>query len=85
MAGADASAPVRLETLATPALLVDLARFDRNLERMQAALSRAGGAVLRPHLKTVKSVEAARRIPGPTGGPVAVSTAARSGDIRQRR
>lgn len=62
-----------LETLATPALLVDLERFDRNAARMRSALERAGDAVLRPHLKTVKSVEAARRLL-PDGGPIAVST-----------
>lgn len=62
-----------LETLATPALLVDLGRFDRNAARMRSALARAGDATLRPHLKTVKSVEAARRLL-PQGGPITVST-----------
>jgi D-serine deaminase-like pyridoxal phosphate-dependent protein len=62
-----------LETLATPALLVDLGRFDRNAARMRSVLARAGNAALRPHLKTVKSVEAARRLL-PSGGPITVST-----------
>lgn len=62
-----------LDTLPTPALLVDLARFDRNSERMRSALAGAGDAVLRPHLKTVKSVEATRRLL-PDGGPITVST-----------
>ncbi len=60
--------------LPTPALLVDLAGFDANVARMREALARAGSPVLRPHLKTVKSVPAALRILGGTDGPVTVST-----------
>jgi D-serine deaminase-like pyridoxal phosphate-dependent protein len=40
---------------------------------MRSVLARAGNAALRPHLKTVKSVEAARRLL-PGGGPITVST-----------
>jgi D-serine deaminase-like pyridoxal phosphate-dependent protein len=58
--------------LPTPALLVDLPRFDANVARMRAALA-GTGAQLRPHLKTVKSIPAARRIL-PEGGPITVST-----------
>lgn len=64
-----------LEAIQTPALLLDLARLDRNIERMRSHLARAGdGVVLRPHLKTAKSVEVARRVLGRADGPITVST-----------
>ena len=48
----------RLEDIETPALLVDLDAYERNLDRMAAALE--GSAVrLRPHAKTHKSPEIA--------------------------
>lgn len=50
--------PVEIKT---PALLIDEARFDRNLERMNRQLQRLG-VPLRPHLKTVKNIELARRM-----------------------
>jgi len=43
----------------TPALLVDLDAFERNLDRMQA-MADAAGVDLRPHAKTHKSVDVAR-------------------------
>ncbi|MET3494497.1 DSD1 family PLP-dependent enzyme [Variovorax boronicumulans] len=46
--------------LDTPALLVDLPAMTRNIERM-AAFAKARGIHLRPHVKTHKSVEIARR------------------------
>jgi D-serine deaminase-like pyridoxal phosphate-dependent protein len=63
---------IGLLELDTPTLLVDLPKFDANVTRMRTALARTG-ARHRPHLKTVKSVAAARRIL-PDGGPVTVST-----------
>lgn len=47
-------------TLNTPALVLDLDAFDRNLARMMAHCQSAGLG-LRPHAKTHKSVEIARR------------------------
>ena len=44
--------------LATPALLIERARLDANVAAM-AARARAAGVALRPHIKTVKVVEAA--------------------------
>src|SRR5256886_10021378 len=44
----------------TPALLLDLDRFERNLRRM-AEHARRSGKHLRPHAKTHKSPEIARR------------------------
>jgi 3-hydroxy-D-aspartate aldolase len=46
--------------LCTPALVLDLAAFERNLTAMAAWCDRHGVA-LRPHAKTHKSVEVARR------------------------
>ncbi|WP_426392670.1 DSD1 family PLP-dependent enzyme [Variovorax sp. R-27] len=46
--------------LDTPALLIELPAMTRNIERM-AAFAKARGVNLRPHVKTHKSVEIARR------------------------
>ena len=46
--------------IATPALLVDLDRFESNIHKMQAAVSRSGKQ-LRPHAKAHKCVEISRR------------------------
>ncbi len=50
---------MQLRDLPTPCVLVDRARVERNIERMQAAAN-ARGLRLRPHAKTHKSVEFAR-------------------------
>ncbi len=64
-----------LETIGTPALLLDQTKLDRNIERMRSQLAKAGdGIVLRPHLKTAKSIKVARRVLGGTNGPITVST-----------
>ena len=49
-----------LEDIPTPAVLVDLDVLERNIERMAAA-ARAHGVRLRPHAKTHKVLEIARR------------------------
>ncbi|MEJ0039540.1 MAG: alanine racemase [Gammaproteobacteria bacterium] len=67
---------MRIEDLATPCLLVDKARFDANLARMRTRVT-ALGATLRLHVKTTKSVEAARAAFAPDAvGPIMVSTLA---------
>ncbi|MDF1722510.1 MAG: DSD1 family PLP-dependent enzyme [Minwuia sp.] len=48
-----------LDDVDTPALLIDLDAFERNLDRMQA-LADAAGVHLRPHAKTHKSVDVAQ-------------------------
>ncbi len=45
---------MNIDRLATPAVLIDRARAERNLDRMQAAAN-ARGVRLRPHTKTHKS------------------------------
>jgi D-serine deaminase-like pyridoxal phosphate-dependent protein len=60
--GADAlyNGRVTLTQLRTPCVLVDRRRMERNLDRMQAAAN-ARGLRLRPHAKTHKSIDLARR------------------------
>lgn len=62
-----------LHDIETPALLLDAGRMRRNVERLRARLAPLGVAI-RPHLKTVKSVEAARLILEGGTGPATAST-----------
>ena len=64
--------PRSRQALATPALILDLDGFEHNLAAMSALCERAG-LKLRPHAKTHKSVEVARRQIG--AGAVGVSVA----------
>ena len=68
-------APVSLETLPTPALVLDRTRLDRNVQRLAGRLA-GFGVRLRPHLKTSKSVDVARRLYPDAPGPITVSTLA---------
>ena len=52
--------PHGARALATPALVIDLQPFERNVRAMQAHCDRVG-LKLRPHAKTHKSAEVARR------------------------
>jgi D-serine deaminase-like pyridoxal phosphate-dependent protein len=60
-------------SLETPALLLDESRMAHNIARLRNRLG-AFGVTLRPHLKTPKSVEVARRVMESREGPAAVST-----------
>ena len=60
-------------SLDTPALLLDEARMQRNIARMKAKLA-AAGVVFRPHVKTNKCIEVARRLMSTPEGPITVST-----------
>ena len=64
-----------LGALATPALLLDKDRLDRNLTRLSSRMA-ARGVVLRPHMKTAKSIDVARRAYRSELGPITVSTLA---------
>src|SRR6476620_978805 len=55
-----ATAGMHLAQVDTPALLIDLDAFERNLERM-AAFARKAGVRVRPHAKTHKSPDIAKR------------------------
>jgi D-serine deaminase-like pyridoxal phosphate-dependent protein len=62
-----------LTSLETPALLLDEARMERNIERMRRQVQRLGVA-FRPHVKTNKCHEVARRLMTSPEGPITVST-----------
>lgn len=62
-----------LSELQTPCLVLDVDRMDRNIARLRAKLDGLG-VTLRPHLKTAKSVEIARRMMNTPQGPATVST-----------
>ncbi len=64
---------MRLGEAATPALVLDRGKLRRNCERMLAK-ARSLGTRLRPHMKTLKSIDAARIAIDPSHGGIAVST-----------
>jgi len=73
--------PMPLETpsstsfaeLDTPCLLLDEQKMERNIARLRARLQPMN-VTLRPHLKTAKSIEVARRLMDTPAGPATVST-----------
>jgi D-serine deaminase-like pyridoxal phosphate-dependent protein len=64
---------MQLTELETPALVLDRSKLERNLERMSAHIRGLGG-VLRPHVKTAKSIDVVRRALRDTPGGITVST-----------
>ena len=62
-----------LGELETPCLILDSDRMDRNIARLRGRLD-GFNVSLRPHLKTAKSVEVARRVMSSPAGPATVST-----------
>jgi len=62
-----------LDELDTPALVLDAARMERNIARLTQRLS-ALGVRFRPHVKTAKSIDVARRLFPEGRGPITVST-----------
>ena len=69
----DEAANTRLADLETPCLILDADRMDRNIARLRERLAPLGVS-LRPHLKTAKSIEVARRVMSTPQGPATVST-----------
>ena len=57
----------------TPALLLDAEKLERNCKAMRERIH-AAGVVLRPHVKTAKSIEVAQRALDAPAGPITVST-----------
>ena len=57
----------------TPALILDAAKVERNCARMRERVQGAG-VVLRPHVKTAKSVEVTQIALGASHGAITVST-----------
>jgi D-serine deaminase-like pyridoxal phosphate-dependent protein len=62
-----------LSALDTPSLVLDEAILLRNVARLRGTLS-VHGVPLRPHLKTPKSIDVARRVLAGGDGPATVST-----------
>ncbi|KND21134.1 alanine racemase [Pannonibacter phragmitetus] len=67
--------PQSIHGLVTPSLLLDRSKLDRNITRL-ADHARQLGVVLRPHMKTAKSIDVARRVFPDGPGPITVSTIA---------
>ena len=63
----EAAAMMTLDRLETPALLLDEAQMDRNIERMRSRL-RELGVAFRPHVKTSKSIDVVQRTIGAEPG-----------------
>src|SRR5437763_15612076 len=66
---------MKLETLKTPGLVLDIAKVRRNAERMGRRIKQFG-ADLRPHINTHKCIEVARIQTAGHSGAVTVSTLA---------
>nr|WED68945.1 alanine racemase [Pectobacterium colocasium] len=64
-----------LNALETPFLLIDEFRFQRNIDRLYQRTEALGSRV-RPHLKTLRSIEAGRYLLKDTNSPATVSTLA---------
>ncbi len=67
--------PPSIHELVTPSLLLGRSKLDRNITRL-ADHARQLGVVLRPHMKTAKSIDVARRVFPDGPGPITVSTIA---------
>lgn len=68
------TSPARaIDELDTPALVLDVARVERNIARLTQRLS-ALGVRFRPHVKTAKSIDVATRLFPDGRGPITVST-----------
>lgn len=63
---------MQLNEIETPVLVLDRVKMDRNITRLRERLA-GFNVVLRPHVKTNKSVDVARRM-GMPGTPITVST-----------
>ena len=62
-----------IEALATPCLLLERHRMERNISRLKQRLH-ALSVGFRPHLKTAKSIDIARLLMPTASGPCTVST-----------
>jgi D-serine deaminase-like pyridoxal phosphate-dependent protein len=61
------------EGIETPALLLEAEKLERNCRRMRERVH-AAGVMLRPHVKTAKSVDVAQLALDAPAGPITVST-----------
>jgi len=65
--------PMTLRDAQTPAIVLDRSKLEANCERVRSRC-RAIGVRLRPHMKTLKSIDAARMAVDPSHGGIAVAT-----------
>ena len=65
--------PLTLREAETPAIVLDKGKLRANCERLKLRCQ-ALGVRLRPHMKTLKSIDAARMAVDPSHGGIAVST-----------
>jgi D-serine deaminase-like pyridoxal phosphate-dependent protein len=72
-AGAATNVANTVEDLVTPCLLLDQSRMMRNVTRLKQRLQ-SFGVPLRPHLKTSKSIDVAKKVVDPQAGGASVST-----------
>lgn len=70
-----AEGKLRIDALVTPSLLLDRGRLSRNIRRLADHAEKLG-VVLRPHMKTAKSIDVAREVFPAGPGPITVSTLA---------
>lgn len=71
----EANVTESLDTIDTPALVLDVVKVDRNVARLRAHLASLDVG-FRPHVKSAKSIEVARRLFSGGSGPITVSTLA---------
>jgi len=64
---------MNFDNVETPALILDAGKLEANCRRMRERL-RSHGVVLRPHVKTAKSVEVTQRALDAPAGAITVST-----------
>jgi D-serine deaminase-like pyridoxal phosphate-dependent protein len=64
---------MKFENIETPALILDADKLEANCRRMRDRLQ-SHGVVLRPHVKTAKSVEVTQRALDAPAGAITVST-----------
>lgn len=64
---------VTLNSIDTPCLVLDESKMQSNIKRLKSHLS-SFDVILRPHLKTAKSIKVARQLMDDDAGPATVST-----------
>ncbi|MEO6361086.1 MAG: alanine racemase [Sphingomicrobium sp.] len=71
----NSSRTATLDTIETPALVLDVTKVDRNKARLAKRLA-GQGVSFRPHVKTAKSIDVVHRLFPQGKGPITVSTLA---------
>lgn len=64
---------MKFDSLPTPCLVLDRTKLSQNIQTMNARIDHYG-VILRPHVKTAKSLDVSRLINNGEAGPITVST-----------